>query len=54
VVAAKGWGWSWRFPLAGLCRELLIPALWSRALIARDVHWAGHRFEVPRTAAPEG
>jgi ceramide glucosyltransferase len=51
VVAAKGWGWSWRFPLAGLCRELLIPVLWARAMFARRVHWAGLPFEVPRERA---
>jgi ceramide glucosyltransferase len=48
VVAAKGWGWSWRFPLAGFCRELIIPVLWSTALFARRVRWAGLPFEVPR------
>jgi ceramide glucosyltransferase len=51
VVAAKGWGWSWRFPLAGLCRELMIPVLWSRAMFARRVRWAGLPFEVPRDRA---
>jgi hypothetical protein len=52
VAAAKDWGWSWRFPLAGLCRELLIPVLWARALVARDVRWAGHRFDLPRATMP--
>ena len=51
VVAAKGWGWSWRSPLAGLCRELIIPVLWSRAAFARRVRWAGLPFELPRDRA---
>jgi ceramide glucosyltransferase len=51
AVAAKGWGWSWRFPLAGLCRELMIPVLWVRAMFARRVRWAGLPFDVPRDRA---
>ena len=45
--AAKGWGWSWTSPLAGLCREFLIPAMWLKALVDRKVRWAGLPFEVP-------
>lgn len=47
-VAAKGWGWSWRFPLAGICRELLIPALWLRTWFAREVRWGGVPLDIPR------
>lgn len=50
IVVAKGWGWSWRFPLAGLCREFLILALWLRAWFARKVHWAGRGFNVGSSA----
>jgi ceramide glucosyltransferase len=46
LAAAKGWGWSWRFPLAGICREFLIVALWVRAWFTRKVQWHGRRFEV--------
>lgn len=45
--AAKGWGWSWTSPLAGLCREALIPVMWLKALLDRRVTWAGLPFEVP-------
>ena len=48
VVAAKGWGWSWRFPLACLCREVIILALWLKTWFTRQVRWAGLTFEVPR------
>ena len=46
VVAGKGWGWSWRYPLAALCREFVLIALWLRALVSRDVLWQGDRFPV--------
>jgi ceramide glucosyltransferase len=46
VVAARGWSWSWRFPLIGICCELLIIGLWARAWSARKVLWAGESFDV--------
>ena len=46
IVALHGWGWSRRFPLAGLCREPLIVALWLRAWFARKVQWQGRAFEI--------
>ena len=46
VVASQGWSWSWRFLLTGLCRELLIIALWGRALFTRKVRWAGQPFDI--------
>lgn len=49
--AAKGWGWSWTSPLAGLCREVLIPAMWLKALVDRRVTWAGLPFDVPAKAS---
>jgi ceramide glucosyltransferase len=56
VVLGRGWGWSWRFPLAGLCREALIIGLWLRAWASREVRWAGRPFDLkgeppPPTAA---
>jgi len=53
VVAANGWYWSWRFPVAGLCREFMIPVLWWRALFARGVRWAGMQLEATRDVAQE-
>jgi ceramide glucosyltransferase len=48
AVALKGWGWSWKYPLATLARELLIPVLWLRAWIARSVRWHGIRHDLPK------
>jgi len=50
LVLLKGWGWSWKFPLAGLCREIIVPALWLRSWFSREVRWAGSLFEAPRRA----
>jgi ceramide glucosyltransferase len=50
VVAGRHWGWSWRLPLAGVCRELLIPGLWARAWSTRKVNWAGRPFELSQPA----
>lgn len=49
--AAKGWGWGWMSPLAGLCREAIIPLMWLRALVDRRVTWAGLPFDVPAKAS---
>jgi ceramide glucosyltransferase len=46
VVAAKGWSWSWRYPVASLCREFMLIALWIRAWFSRKVRWAGQPFDV--------
>ena len=41
IVAGQGWGWSWRLPLAGICREFLMIGVWARAWFTRKVRWAG-------------
>jgi hypothetical protein len=46
VIAAKGWGWSWRYPLASVCREFMLIALWARAWFSRKVQWGGQPFDV--------
>jgi ceramide glucosyltransferase len=46
LCAAKGWPHSWRSPLAFFARELLTPALWLRALVNNEVHWAGATYRV--------
>jgi ceramide glucosyltransferase len=51
VVLTKGWHWSWRYPLASLSRELLVPALWLRAWTARSVRWADIRHDLPKADA---
>ncbi|HSW28992.1 MAG TPA: glycosyltransferase [Longimicrobiales bacterium] len=53
VVAGRGWGLSWRFPMAVVCREAMVYALWLRTWSTRTVSWAGERFDVgpsPRKA----
>lgn len=52
VVAARGWGWSWRFPVACLAREAVLVALWLRAWTAGTVGWAGGRFPVSPGPGP--
>lgn len=57
VVAGRGWGFSWRFPLAVVCREALIYALWLRSWSTRTVSWAGERLDVgipPGKAGSDG
>lgn len=46
IVAGRHWGWSWRFTIAGICREPLIVGLWVRAWFARKVQWAGRPFDL--------
>jgi ceramide glucosyltransferase len=43
----QGWPMSWRSPAAWLIRDLLIPALWLRALTARTLMWRGTRLQLP-------
>jgi ceramide glucosyltransferase len=44
---AQGWHLSWLSPVAWLVREMLIPALWLRAAIARSLIWRGQRIDLP-------
>jgi ceramide glucosyltransferase len=48
VVAMRRWGWSRRFLLAGVCRELLIIGLWMSAWLTRKVQWAGISLDVDK------
>jgi ceramide glucosyltransferase len=45
-----GWPLSWRFPVAAIARDLIIPAMWSAAWIARDVVWRGNAMSIGTTA----
>jgi hypothetical protein len=47
LVIFKGWGWSWKFPVAGLCREIIVPCLWARSWFSRQVQWGGSLFNAP-------
>lgn len=46
VIAAKDWGWSWRYPLAAICREVMLVPMWLRAWFSRNVQWSGQPFEL--------
>jgi ceramide glucosyltransferase len=45
-----GWPLSWRFPAAALARDLIIPAMWTAAWVARDVVWRGNAMSIGTTA----
>lgn len=46
-VRRQGWHLSRLSPAAWLGRDLLIPALWLRALFARSLLWRGRRIPLP-------
>ena len=52
VVAAHGWGWSWRYPIASVCREFMLVALWLRTWFSRTVQWAGQPFDIGSLPPP--
>ena len=54
VVVAHGWGWSWRFPLACICREPMLVGLWLRTWSSRKVSWAGRRYDLRIPVAQRG
>jgi ceramide glucosyltransferase len=51
LLLGKGWEVRWRFPLAAICRELMIPALWLRTWTARKVVWGDALIDVRRHGA---
>lgn len=49
---ALGWPLFWRYPLAFTLREILLPVLWTAALLKRSVAWRGNALPLrPRIAA---
>jgi ceramide glucosyltransferase len=49
---ALGWPLFWRYPLAWLLRELLLPPMWVMTLVKRSVAWRGNEVPLrPRIAA---
>jgi ceramide glucosyltransferase len=46
VLVSRGWDWSWRSPIAGVCWDLMLPALWLRAWFARSVRWGGAEIKI--------
>jgi ceramide glucosyltransferase len=49
-VRLQGWHLSWRSPVAWVAREVLIPALWLRAAVARTLLWRGTQMNLPTLA----
>ena len=54
IVLGNGWGWSWRSPLAALCREPLQFAMWLRTWSTRKVQWHGSTFDLSGSVSPGG
>ena len=49
---ALGWHWSWRAPLMGILRDLLLPALWFEGWRGRNFQWRGNAMvAAPNSAA---
>ena len=46
VLIGRGWGWSWRSPVAGVCWDLIWPVLWLRVWLARSVQWGGAKIKI--------
>ncbi len=50
LSAIKGWGLSWKSPLAIICSELMLPIIWFKAFTVRKLFWGGKWHEVHRFA----
>jgi ceramide glucosyltransferase len=48
LAHAAGWHLTWRSPFAWFVRDLLIPAVWVRAIASRGYEWHGKRVVVAR------
>ena len=46
VLIGRGWGWSCRLPVAGVCWDLILPVLWLRVWLARSVQWGGAKIKI--------
>src|ERR1700759_4720413 len=46
LAFAAGWPLSWRSPVAGLARDLMLPFLWARGWSGRNVVWRGNAMAV--------
>jgi ceramide glucosyltransferase len=42
LAKSKGWHCSWRYPVACLIRDCLMPAVWAYAWVGRDATWRGN------------
>jgi ceramide glucosyltransferase len=54
LACTRGLGWPlfWRYPLAWISRELLLPVMWVMTLTKRTVAWRGNEVPLrPRIAA---
>jgi ceramide glucosyltransferase len=46
LLLARGWGWSWRAPIAMLVREFVVLALWVWTWRARRIFWGDIAFDL--------
>jgi ceramide glucosyltransferase len=52
MTLTLGWHWSWRSPLMGILRDLLLPVLWFEGWRGRTFQWRGNAMEAaPNSAA---
>ena len=49
-LLTKGWGWSWRSPIAMLGREFLVLALWLWTWRTRRIFWGEIAFDIRQRA----
>jgi ceramide glucosyltransferase len=48
---ALGWHWTWRSPLMGILRDLLLPVLWFEGWRGRNFQWRGNAMEAAHNSA---
>lgn len=46
LARSKGWHTSWRYPLACLVRDGLLPAVWAFAWVGKNVVWRGNAMTI--------
>jgi ceramide glucosyltransferase len=51
LTLVLGWHWTWRSPLMGILRDLILPVLWFEGWRGRTFQWRGNAMEAaPNTA----
>jgi ceramide glucosyltransferase len=52
LTLVLGWHWTWRSPLMGILRDLILPVLWFEGWRGRTFQWRGNAMEAaPNTAS---
>jgi len=53
LAVVAGWPLTWRSPLAWMARDLMLPFLWSQALVSDNFVWRGNAMSVDETVLEE-